>query len=173
MDIINRVPIMNRTTFHDLYERYAADVYRFALWLSGNPVEADDIASETFVRVWTSGRKIKTETVKAYLFTIARNLFLQQQRKQKRQVSLEQAIQETTSGPQTMVEDRLKLTEVLRQLQNLSESDRAALVLRVEHELPYAEIARVLGISLSSAKVKVYRARLKLTAVRTAWEVSE
>ncbi|VAW33215.1 RNA polymerase ECF-type sigma factor [hydrothermal vent metagenome] len=164
---------MNQTIFHDLYERYATDVYRFALWLSGNPAEADDIVSETFVRAWTSNRKIKTETVKAYLFTIARNLFLQQQRKQKRQVSLEKAIQETTSGPQAMVEDRLELAEVLRQLQDLSEGERAALVLRVEHELPYAEIARVLGISLSSAKVKVHRARLKLTAVRTAWEVSE
>ncbi|MCP4419390.1 MAG: RNA polymerase sigma factor [Chloroflexi bacterium] len=164
---------MNQITFHELYKRYAADVYRFALWLSGDAAEADDIASETFVRAWTSGSKIKTETVKAYLFTIARNLFLQQLRKKKRQVSLTQASQEITSGPQSIVEDRLTLAAVLQELQALPESDRAALVLRVEHELPYAEIARVLGISLSSAKVKVYRARLKLTAVRAAWEVSE
>jgi len=164
---------MNQTAFHDLYERYAPEVYRFALWLSGNPAEADDIASETFVRAWASSGKIRTETVKAYLFTIARNLFLQQQRWQKRQVALEQALLETSSGPQNLVEDRLALVQVLRQLQDLPESERAALVLRVQHELPYAEIARVLGISLSAAKVKVHRARLKLTAVRTAWEVTE
>lgn len=165
--------MMNQTTFHDLYERYAPDVYRFSLWLSGNPAEAEDIASETFVRAWAGRSKIQTETVKAYLFTIARNLFLQQQRHRKRQVGLEQALQETTKGPHAIVEDRLKLTSVLQQLQTLSESDRAALVLRVQHDLPYAEIARVLDISLASAKVKVHRARLKLMAVRAEWEVFE
>jgi RNA polymerase sigma-70 factor (ECF subfamily) len=164
---------MNQATFHDLYERYAPDVYRFALWLSGDPAEADDIASETFVRAWTSSRKIHTETVKAYLFAIARNLFLQQRRQLKRQVGLEQVDLPKQSGPQSLVEDRLALTAVLQQLQNLSESERSALILRVQHELPYAEIARVLEISLASAKVKVHRARLRLTAVRTAWEIPE
>jgi RNA polymerase sigma-70 factor, ECF subfamily len=173
LHIINRVIVMNQAIFHDLYQRYAPDVYRFALWLSGDLAEADDIASETFVRAWTSSSQIRTETMKAYLFTIARNLFLQQRRQQKRQVALEQALLETHSGPQGLVEDRLALAAVLQQLQDLPESERTALLLRVQHELPYAEIARVLGISLASAKVKVHRARLKLTAVRTAWEVSK
>ena len=164
---------MNQAAFHDLYKRYAPDVYRFALWLSGDSAEAEDITSETFVRAWAHSRKIQTETIKAYLFTIARNLYLQQHRRQKRQVSLAQAAQQTYSGPQAVVENRLALTDVLQQLQKMPESDRAALVLRVQHGLPYAEIARVLGISLSAAKVKVHRARLKLTAVRLAWEVSE
>ncbi len=164
---------MNQAAFHELYERYAPDVYRFALWLSGNPAEADDIASETFVRAWTSSSKIRTETVKAYLFTIARNLFLQQQRQKKRQVGLEHAMSEMLTGPAELIEGRLTLSAVLRQLQDLPEIDRAALILRVQHELPYAEIARILGISLASAKVKVHRARLNLTAVRAEWEVSE
>lgn len=164
---------MNQTAFHALYARYASDVYRFALWLSGDPAEADDIASETFVRAWAGRSKIQTETVKAYLFAIARNLFLQHHRQQKRQISLEKVVLETHISPQTMVEDRFALAEVLQALQDLPESERAALVLRVQHELPYAEIARVLEISLSAAKVKVHRARLKLMQVRAAWEVFE
>lgn len=162
---------MNQTTFHELYARYAPDVYRFALWLSGSPVEADDLTAETFARAWASSSRIRTETVKAYLFTIARNLFLQQQRQQKRQVALTQAVGQTQSGPHGLVEDRLALAEVLAQLQDLPESERSALVLRVQHELPYEEIARVLEISLAAAKIKVHRARLKLARVRTAWEV--
>ncbi len=164
---------MNEAAFHELYARYASDVYRFALWLSGSPAEADDLTAETFVRAWAGRSKIRTETVKAYLFAIARNLFLQQLRQQKRQVALAQAVGQTQSGPHGVVEDRLALAEVLAQLQNLPESERSALVLRVQHELPYEEIARVLGISLSLAKVKVHRARLKLAQVRTAWEVPE
>lgn len=49
-------------------------------------------------------------------------------------------------------------------LQTLPEIDRAAFVLRVQHDLPYDEIARVLGISLSATKVKVHRVRKKLIA---------
>lgn len=164
---------MNQKAFHDLYERYAPDVYRFALWLSGDPAEADDIASETFVRAWAGRSKIQTETVKAYLFAIARNLFLKQLKRKKRQVSLEHAEEAANKGPQRLVEERLALTEVIEQLQQLPESERTALIMRIEYELPYAEIARVLDISLSAAKVKVHRARLKLTAVRLAWEVTE
>jgi len=41
-------------TFHELYSRYAGDVYRFAHWLSGNSHDADDITAETFVRAWTA-----------------------------------------------------------------------------------------------------------------------
>ena len=40
--------------FETLYRRYAADVYRFALFLTGRPEQADDIAAQTFVRAWMS-----------------------------------------------------------------------------------------------------------------------
>ena len=54
----------------------------------------------------------------------------------------------------------------------MQECDRTAFILRVRHELPYAEIARVLGISLTSAKVKVHRIRKKLLTDRIEKEVS-
>ena len=62
------------TRFHELYESYSRDVYRFALYLSGDPALADDVTSETFIRVWSSPEPIRLATVKAYLLTIARNL---------------------------------------------------------------------------------------------------
>ena len=78
--------------FQDLYETYATEVYRFALWLSGDRSEAEDIASETMVRAWVRFDTIRTETLKGYLLTIARNLYLEGQRKVKRQVALERHI---------------------------------------------------------------------------------
>jgi DNA-directed RNA polymerase specialized sigma24 family protein len=38
------------TRFHELYESYSRDVYRFALYLSGDPALAEDVTSETFIR---------------------------------------------------------------------------------------------------------------------------
>ena len=64
-----------------LYRRYSQDVYRFAYWLSGNAADAEDITSETFVRAWTGANRVRAATARAYLLTIARNLFLQQRRR--------------------------------------------------------------------------------------------
>ncbi len=56
---------------------------------------------------------------------------------------------------------------MLAALQTLPEIDRAALAMRSEDQLPYDEIARVLGLSLSAVKVKIHRARLKLAEARS------
>ena len=153
-------------SFQDLYDSYATEVYRFAHWLSGDGTEADDITSETLVRAWAHNETIRTETLKAYLFAIARNVYLQRRRKGKRQVALDDVYPDPTPGPQAVVESRLELQRVREVLQGLAEIDRAAFVLRVQHDLPYAEIARILGISLTTAKVKVHRVRKKLLATR-------
>src|SRR5258707_15661166 len=63
------------TPLHEIYQRHAADVFRYALFLCGNRAQAEDITSETFVRLWTAPGEIRVTTVKAYLFTIARHLW--------------------------------------------------------------------------------------------------
>jgi DNA-directed RNA polymerase specialized sigma24 family protein len=61
--------------FRELYERYYADVYRFALFLTGDVARAEDLTADTFVRAWTARERIRQNTVRAYLLTITRNLF--------------------------------------------------------------------------------------------------
>ena len=151
--------------FQDLYESYATEVYRFTLWLAGDRIEAEDITSETFIRAWVNNSRIRTETLKAYLFTISRNIYLQHQRKKKRQVVLKDVHPDPAPGPDKLTESQLELQRVQRVLQTLPEIDRAAFVLRVQLELSYVEIARVLELSLSATKVKVYRVRKKLIAI--------
>lgn len=74
--------------FHDLYQKYAQDVYRFAYWLCGDAQDAEDITSETFVRALTSTHEIQTETVKGYLLTIARNLAFKKAKRANRLADL-------------------------------------------------------------------------------------
>ena len=151
--------------FQDLYESYSADVYRFSLWLSSDSLEAEDITSETFIRAWLHNSKIRTETLKAYLFTISRNVYLGHKRKRKHQIVLEDIYPDPAPGPDKMTESQLRLQRVQKFLQTLPEIDRTAFVLRVQHDLPYDEIARVLELSLTATKVKVYRVRKKLIAI--------
>ncbi len=157
-----------------LYEEHAKAVYRFALYLSGNHADADDITSETFVRAWTAPNEILLETVKGYLFAIARNLYLQGLRKTARQTSLsdetsgrtEEMLPTSEASPYQHAAAKEELQRVIANLQTLPEIDRAALLMRASDEMPYEEIARALNLSLSATKVKVHRARLALDAMR-------
>jgi RNA polymerase sigma-70 factor (ECF subfamily) len=86
--------------FESLYQRYARDVYRFALYLSGRQDVADDISAETFVRAWTSPQPIREGTVKAYLFAIARNLYRADRRHQARVEPISDLARSKTPSPE-------------------------------------------------------------------------
>ena len=151
-----------------LYQRYARDVFRFATYLCGNRSDAEDITAETFVRAWTAPERIEAATVKGYLFTIARNLFLKGIRRTSRHTSLREDLPDPAPGPPSRLEQQAELDAVLARLQTLPEVDRAALLMRALDGLPYQEIALALGISLSSAKVKVHRTRAVLMKLRAS-----
>ena len=157
-------------SFEDLYQTHKDDVYRFCFWLAGNQAEAEDMTSDTFVRAWARRSAIRTQTLRAYLLAIARNVFLEQKRKRKRQVALHDVYVDPAPGPEQAAESQLEMARVHRVLQAVSEIDRAALILRVQHDLPYTEIARVLQISVPAAKVKVHRVRKKLIEARVQSE---
>jgi RNA polymerase sigma-70 factor (ECF subfamily) len=120
--------------FQDMYDTYAADVYRFALWLSGDKFEAEDITSETFIRAWVGITAIRTETLKAYLFTIARNAYLEKIRKRGNHVALSDVYPDPAPELDKLVESHLELLHIKNILQTLPEIDRAAFVMRVQHE---------------------------------------
>jgi len=152
------------TTFHEIYEHHSKDVYRYAYWLSGSADDADDITSETFARAWVGREEIRTETVKAYLFAIARNLYLKGLRHANRQADLTPHHADPKPAPEQQVESRLELDRAMQMIQSLPEMDRTAFLMRIQHELPYDEIARILQLPLTTVKVKIHRARLKLAA---------
>ncbi len=147
--------------FSDLYERHSRDVYRFALYLSGDPNLAEDITAESFLRVWSAAAPVRLVSVKAYLLAIARNLYLHELRRSKRLDELEERIPSAVSL-QRETEARDQLNRVLADLRELPEADRAAVLLRAEDGLSYEEIAEVLSLPVATVKVKVHRARLKL-----------
>jgi RNA polymerase sigma-70 factor (ECF subfamily) len=152
--------------FSSLYKKYAPDVYRFSLYLSGEHGEAEDITAETFVRAWTSPEPIEMSTVKGYLFTIARNLFLQGLRKKSRHVALDDELRDSQASPYVRAQQKEKLDSVMTLLNTLPEASKSALLMRAVDGMAYEEIARVLDVSLAAVKVKIHRARLVLAGLR-------
>lgn len=152
--------------FPSLYRDHAPDVFRFAFFLSGNRALAEDIVSETFLRVWVARERVEIRTVRAYLLAIARNLYLQGLRRGKRSAVLHDTLPDPGRRADEARESRDELERVLLQLQKLPEVDRSALLMRAEENLSYDEIAAALGLSPAAARVRVHRARAKLSAAR-------
>jgi RNA polymerase sigma-70 factor (ECF subfamily) len=153
--------------FSDLYARYARDVHRFVLFLSGNPALAEDLTAETFARALVARDDLRVDTVKAYLIAIARNLYRDLRRKEGRLVSLDETLDavDPATRPDAATEGRLRLEEALQAVQLLPQGEREALVLAVDGELSYERIATILGCSVPAVKVRVHRARGRLKSI--------
>jgi RNA polymerase sigma-70 factor (ECF subfamily) len=152
--------------FQALYQKYAQTLFRFALYLTGNRAEAEDIVSETFVRAWTAPGQLQQSTVKAYLLVIARNYYRQGLRRSGRLSSLEQDFPDLRQELHASVEQRAELASVMEDPQRLPEEDRMALLMSALEEMSYEQIAVTLGLSLGAVKTKIHRARLKLARAR-------
>lgn len=156
--------------FQSLYDQHASEVFRFLYSLSGNGAVAEDLTSETFIRVWTARERVDLTTVTGYLLTIARHLYLQGIRHDTRHGVLEHEPPDAAPGPHALAESRAELDAVFADLQTLAEPDRAAVLMRAHDQMSYVEIAAALGISEGAAKVKVHRARKKLAELRLGRE---
>jgi RNA polymerase sigma-70 factor (ECF subfamily) len=151
-------------TFEQLYSAHFSDVYRFAVWLTRDSTQAEDVASETFVRAWAQRNRLRTETLKGYLFAIARNVFLKQRTHSNKHERLPEELVDAAPDPHRAAAARMDLSRVTNALNRIPDNDRLALILRTEHALPYEEISRVLEISVGAARVRVHRARRRLLA---------
>lgn len=162
--------------FSEIYERYARDVHLFSLYLSGNPTLAEDLTSETFVRAFCGPADLRVDTVKAYLFAIARNLYRDVLERQRRLISTGELPERADPAPQPdeAAANRERLFAVLKAIQRLPELQREALVLSIDEELRYDQIGAILGCSVAAVKVRVHRARLQLKfdlqAQEKAWK---
>ncbi len=153
--------------FATVYQRHASDVFRFAMYLTGNRTIAEDVTAETFARAWAAADRIRFGSVRAYLIAIARNLCLDAIRDPARRAGdVLQSMPDIRADTAREAEDRMELARVIEDLRTLPEIDRSALLMRAEQDLSYQEIALALGITVAAAKVKVHRARKRLIELR-------
>jgi len=146
--------------FAALYERHYRDVYRFALFLAGDPARAEDLASETFMRALLARERIHQPTVRAYLLAITRNLYRDQLRRPRPVLlELDERAQDGQPRADRRIENRSELRQLQGQLRHVAAGDRRALLLYAVRSLSYSEIAARLGVSVSAVKSRIARAR--------------
>lgn len=155
-------------TFDDTLARHGAEIYRYALHLTRNRPDADDLYQETALKAFRAWHRLPCDANhRAWLYRIATNAFLSDKRKTSRLRSLdEDAGAETIPAVSRDHDDRLDASDLLSEVELFIESlptkQRIALVQRKYLELGYADIAVALNCSEDAARRSVHEALRKL-----------
>ena len=145
-----------------------AEIYRYLRRLTFQSAEAEDLSQETFLRAFRAYRALPPDAnVRAWLFTIATNLFRNNLRGAKRRRVAHDEVKakgrtddgESPEGAAVFNEARAAIEGVI---DGLPARQRAAFVMRKVHELPYEEIAQSLECSVDSARAHVFQAFRKI-----------
>lgn len=164
-ELIRRVQKGNKDALNIIIERYYDDIYRFCLYLTGQENDSYDITQEVFLRFIKYMDAYKDKNLKGYLLIVARNLCSTYFNRRKTAEDVETIELSAESSQMKIVEDKLLLWKLL---QKLSTEQREIVILRIYEELPFKDIAKILGTNTSTVKS---RYRLGIAHMRKWLEV--
>lgn len=157
-ELTTRIASGDTAALRETYDACARELFMFALTLTkGNEADAEDVLQECFVRVWENRRRLTPGgSLRGYLFTALRNIFLNLRRTESREMKRRSRLVE---GPPDAEAD---VDEINKALDVLPEEQREVVVLRIWGELTLAETAGVLGIPEGTAASRYRYAIAKL-----------
>lgn len=147
------------------------DVYRFALSLTRDEADADDVVQETFLRAYRSWHTFIPGTdCRRWLFTICRNVFLRSRERQRPTVDLEDGEQDALAAGSVYAAARengyddlyarLDIAPALREaIDELAEPFRSAVLLVDVEDLSYDSAAEVMGVPIGTVRSRLFRGR--------------
>lgn len=163
--LIGGIAAGSREDLAELYRRTRAAVYGLALSYLKNGAEAEDVAQDTFVKVWAAAPSYRPQgKPMAWLLTIARNLALGRLRTAARIQDLSEAQWSafSTESDTLTADDRTVLGAALGRL---SDEERHIVVLHAVCGLKHREIAQFLGLALPTVLSKYHRSLKKLKTI--------
>ena len=150
--------------YEKLYNSYYMQVYSFAVALTKNPEQAEEIAQHTFVKALSSkvGYKGKSSEL-TWLCSIAKNLYYDELRRNQRLSSLGENLHISSEVDiEQAVSDSDMAFRIHLVLHKLDEPYKEVFQLRVFGELSFSQIATIFGKTESWARVTYHRAKLKI-----------
>lgn len=153
-ELIREVHEGNRDALNGIIEKYYDEIYRFCFYLTGQETESYDITQEVFLRFIRYADSYNDRNLKGYLLTIARNLCNDYFRHRKDTLPLEEIPEAGKEEPQiTAAEDRLMLGQALFKI---ARKQREVILLRIQEDLKFVEIAKLLDCNLSTVKSRYH-----------------
>jgi len=157
--------------FGELFDQYAAAVYRHGYRLTGDRSAAEDVVSETFLQAWRARERIDDGggSLQPWLLGIATNIVRNHLRRLRRESGL---LARLAPGGHVLdfadelvgrVDDAATIARARAALRSLRTAEREVVALCVWEGLDYASAAQALGIPVGTVRSRLSRARRKLT----------
>lgn len=164
LDALENLRKGSAEAFHLLYNKYHHNIYRFCLKMLGDTAMAKDAFQEVFIKVYENRKSFHGSNFSSWLYTIARNTCINAIRNKKGHESFD----EIYHGEMRAPDGDIAMKDFIdNAIESLPVTLRESLILREYEDCSYHEIAEILDIDLSLAKVRVHRARLLLRKLLT------
>ena len=165
--------LKNDSSYEDVAVIECMDsLYSYAMVLTRNRSEAEDLVQETYIRAIRAMRRLRAgSNIKSWLLVILRNIWLNQLRQQRTtpmvvEIDVDDTtanvVVETSKGPHALYVSKRECEQVREAIQYLPVDFREIILLREYEELSYQEIASVLGCPVGTVMSRLARARSKL-----------
>jgi RNA polymerase sigma-70 factor (ECF subfamily) len=172
--VTRKAPVLTADDFARLYEVHAKAVFNYCLFRIGDRTTAEDLTADTFERVWRNRHRYDPEqaSFSTWLFTIARNLIIDQQRRnsQRTFAALGELDRQQSGGkpsPEKQVEQAEQLSRLQMLVQTLPDHEQELLVLKFGVGMTNQQIGEVLQKSETAVGSAIYRVMQKL---RQQWK---
>lgn len=156
---------MDNLILEQLYSRYKREIYLYLYSLCGSHELAEDLLQETFLKAILSLKDNHTN-MSAWLYMVARNLYFNYHKKQKRYVELDGDKYKEISSEQTGLLDQILQNESQKNLYmaltRLDSLKREVLTMQYFGEMSQKDIALILHISLENVRVLSFRGKKEL-----------
>lgn len=158
--------------FAVLVDRYKDMVFSLALKMVKNNEEAEEVAQDTFIKIYTSLKKFKGDSkFSTWIYKIAYNTCLDRLKKSKKEennISIDEFsidLIKTMSNALSVLEDKERKQTIQDCLNLLPKEDNFLLTLFYFDDQNLEEIAKIMNITANNVKVKLFRSRQKLTII--------
>lgn len=161
----NTKSVCEQETYALLFKAHSKTLFNFIYYKCGDIDQAEDIVQDAFIKLWDNCSKVLFEKSKSYLFTVARNLFLNEVAHKKivLQHQLDSVKESSNETPQYLLEEQEFMKRLKDAIANLPEKQREVFLLSRMEKKKYAEIAEIIGITVKAVEKRM---SLALTALR-------
>ena len=158
-NLVQRAKEGDKSAFVVLYERYQPPVFTYVYYRVDDPILAEDLTAEVFVRLVAKIHTYRaTSPLLAWLYTIARNLITDHYRQAQRETPLFERTTMNTQDPAVEAHRHLRESELRAALNKLSEEQRQVVLLKFIERRSNAQIAALLGKTEGAVKSLQHRA---------------
>lgn len=156
--------VCEEKTYKLLFDTHSKTLFNFIYYKCGDAEQAEDVVQEAFIKLWNNCGTVIFEKAKSFLFTVARNLFLNEVAHKKIVLQHKSTLgpDRTDETPQFLLEEQEFLVKLKKSIADLPEKQREVFLLSRIDKKKYSEISDMLGISVKAVEKRMSQALMVL-----------